>query len=128
MTQERVFYALEEYGPMKVCEIAKELAIDRNIVQKALLGLYHKGIVERTGGVTWHRVYSLRPGALSPEDGRGRHPNSGFGAAGRKRKSPDPDNWWRPCALAELLPFPLAKRGRSDEDTGAGYSARLYET
>lgn len=111
-TQERIFWLLDRRGPMTSKEIARRLGKRRMAIYKALQSLREANKVLREGEIAWHRVYRLRPGATPPDDGRGLHPNSRAALyQGRRRAASD---MWRPCALADLLRFPLGNSGGQD--------------
>lgn len=103
---EKVFRLIEAEGPIRPVEIADRLRLRRMQTYRALQALLDAGCVQRSEGTKWWVTYTVIPGAYPPDDGRGQHPNS------RRNLGIKADNdWWRPCALAELLPFPLARNG-----------------
>lgn len=100
---DKVFRIIEAEGPIRPVDIAKRLRCRRMAVYKALGALLDAGCVQRSEGKRWWRTYTVIAGAFPPDDGRGKHPNS------RETLTKANSDWWRPCLLSELLPFPLAK-------------------
>lgn len=99
---ERVYLLIEQHGPIRPCDLARLLRLrSRMPVYKALQTLREQGRIVRHGVKPWWYTYTVAPGSHAPNDGRGLHPNS------RRMVKPAASDWWRPCALAELLPFPL---------------------
>lgn len=101
--RDKVFRVIEAEGPIRPIDIVKRLRCRRMQVYKALGALLDAGCVQRSEGTKWWTTYTVIPGAFPPDDGRGKHPNS------RTMITKAASDWWRPCPLADLLRFPLAK-------------------